>query len=149
MFGIVASLVSVVNISKKTCFCQKSPHLKKIKKIKLQRSKENPFTALIIHPGIMAWAYMSLLHRISSLTVCNVITRWLKASVNKTNAHSVWKSHYYMKLTADCQVSSWIHYHDSSRLSSMESYLFLKLSISLLEYISFHQASPRCDVVSR
>lgn len=65
----------------------------------------------------------------------------------------MWNSHHCLWLTADCQVSSWIHYRDSSRLSRIDSYLFLKLSaralisISLLEYISFHQASPSYDAV--
>lgn len=73
---------------------------------------------------------MSLLHRISSLHVCNVITGWLWASVNKTDAQSLLgakkkRSHYCLRLTADCQVSSWIHYRDSFRLSRIDSYLFL------------------------
>lgn len=131
------------------------------RKAEVQKGKENQFTTLIINPGIKAWASMSLLHRISSLHVCNVITGWLWASVNKTNAQSKKKSHYCLRLTADCQVSSWIHYRDSFRLSRIDSYLFLKdipphptrfdrslISISLLEYISFHQAPPRADVMS-
>lgn len=109
---------------------------------------------------------MSLHRRMSSLLVCNVITGWLWASVNKTNAQSPLekdrkKSHYCLRLTADCQVCSWIHYSDSFRLSRIDSYLFLKhfspspatnfdrrlISISLLQCISFHQlrqAHP-CD----
>lgn len=75
---------------------------------------------------------MSLHRRMSSLLVCNVITGWLWASVNKTNAQSPLekdrkKSHYCLRLTADCQVCSWIHYSDSFRLSRIDSYLFLNI----------------------
>lgn len=70
---LVTSLVLAVNISKTLLFLSKSTP-EKDQNIKVQRSKENPFTALIIQPGIKAWAYMSLLHRILSLNVCNVIT---------------------------------------------------------------------------
>lgn len=67
-------------------------------------------------------------HWISSLNVGNIITAWLEASsINKRDARSIWNWHYCLRLPADCQVSRWIRYRDSSRLSRIDCYLFLKL----------------------